>query len=116
MAYMLCPKDYLPIKKTFLEEILFVLVEKILVTYVYIIICIKATHMFATCIFDLWMFIQVCNVFIVVMNFVSSKWEPKHMSINLFEGIETSGVAMAPKPWAFLIVFPHRENYYTCQK
>jgi hypothetical protein len=71
--------------------------------------------MFATCIFDLWMFIHVHNVFIMVINFVSSKWEPKHMSINLFEAIETSGITMAPKPWAFLVVFPHREKYYTCQ-
>jgi len=71
---------------------------------VYIIICIKATHMFATCTFDLWMFIQVHNVFTVVINFVSSNWEPKHMSINLFEAIEISGVAMAPKLWAFFMV------------
>jgi hypothetical protein len=72
--------------------------------------------MFATCTFDLWMFIHVHYVFIMVINFVFNNWEPKHMSINLFEAIETRGVAMAPKLWAFLIVFPHRENCYTCQR
>jgi hypothetical protein len=113
---MLYPKVIFPLKKKFVEEVLFVLVEKTLVTYVYIIICIKATHMFATCTFDLWMFIQVHNVFIMVINFVSSNWEPKHMLINLFEAIEISGVAMAPKLWVFFIVFLHRENYYTCQR
>ncbi len=50
-----------------------------------------------TCTFDLWMSKGVHDVFVVVVNFLSSKWEAKHITITLFEMSNTSGVAMAPR-------------------
>jgi hypothetical protein len=37
------------------------------------------------------------DVFVVVVNFISSDWEARHVTIDLFEVSNTSGVAMAPK-------------------
>jgi hypothetical protein len=37
------------------------------------------------------------DVFVVVVNFISSDWEIKHVTIGLFEVSDTSGVTMAPK-------------------
>jgi len=56
MAYKLCPRVVFPSKKVFVEKVLLALVEKPLVTYVQpaLVSC-----MFATCTFDLWMFVGV---------------------------------------------------------
>jgi hypothetical protein len=35
--------------------------------------------------FDLWMFKGTYNVFALVINFLSNDWQPKHVTINLFE-------------------------------
>jgi hypothetical protein len=37
------------------------------------------------------------DVFVVVVNFLSSKWEAKHITIKLFEMSNTCGAAMAPR-------------------
>ncbi len=50
-----------------------------------------------TCTFDLWMSKGARDVFIVVVNFISSDWEAKHVTIGLLEVLNTNGVAMAPK-------------------
>jgi len=39
----------------------------------------------------------VHDVFIVVVNFLSNKWEAKHITIRPFEMSNTSGVTMAPR-------------------
>ncbi len=51
----------------FVEEVLLALMEKTLVTYAQHAL---ATCLFATCIFDLWMFIGVHDVFAFVINFL----------------------------------------------
>jgi hypothetical protein len=38
----------------------------------------------------------VHDVFVVVVNFLSSKWEAKHITIELFEMFDTNGATMAP--------------------
>ncbi len=50
----------------------------------------------ATCTFDLWMSKGEHDVFVVVVNFLSSKWEAKHITIELFEMFDTNGATMAP--------------------
>jgi len=37
------------------------------------------------------------NVFVVVVNFISSEWEAKHVIIGLFEVMDISGATMVPK-------------------
>jgi hypothetical protein len=101
MAYMLCPRVALPSKKMFVEEVLFTLMERTLMTYVQPTL---ATCLSTTCTFDLWMFAKVHNVFVVV-NFLSNNWEPKHVTINLFKAIETNGATMAIKLRALLDKF-----------
>jgi hypothetical protein len=34
---------------------------------------------------------------LLLLTFLSSKWEVKHITIELFEVFDTSGVAMAPR-------------------
>jgi hypothetical protein len=49
----------------------------------------------ATCTFDLWMSKGVHDVIIVVVNFLSNKWEAKNVTIKLFEVFDTNGATMA---------------------
>jgi len=46
------------------------------------------------------------DVFVVVVNFISSDWEIKHVTIGLFEVSNTRGVAMVPKLQKLLDKFP----------
>jgi hypothetical protein len=39
----------------------------------------------------------VHDIFVVVVGFIFSDWEAKHVIIGLFEVIDTSGIALAPK-------------------
>ncbi len=50
-----------------------------------------------TCTFDLWMFNWTCDVFAIVVNFILSDWEAKHVTIGLFEVTNITGVAMVFK-------------------
>jgi hypothetical protein len=50
-----------------------------------------------TCTFDLWMFNWTRDVFAIVVNFISSDWEAKHVTSRLFEVTNISGVAMVFK-------------------
>jgi hypothetical protein len=45
------------------------------------------------------------NVFAIVMIFLSKTEESKHITIELFEAIDTSGVTMASKLWLLLDKF-----------
>jgi hypothetical protein len=40
--------------------------------------------------FDLWMSKGAYNVFALVINFLSSDWQPKHVTIGLFEATKTT--------------------------
>jgi hypothetical protein len=43
------------------------------------------------------MFKGIHDVFIIVVNFILSEWDAKHVMIGSFEVIDISDVAMAPK-------------------
>jgi hypothetical protein len=49
------------------------------------------------CAFDLWMSKRAHDVFVVIVNFLSTNWEPKHIIIGLFEANDTNGATMAMK-------------------
>ncbi len=48
------------------------------------------------CTFNLWMVKGMHDVFVVVVNFLSSEWEAKPIIIGLFEVMDISGATMAP--------------------
>ncbi len=56
-----------------------------------------ADYLSTTYTFDLWMSKGAHDVFVVVVNFISSDWELNHVTIGLFEVMDTSGASMAPK-------------------
>jgi hypothetical protein len=45
--------------------------------------------------FNLWMSKGSYNVFALVINFLSNDWQPKHVTIGLFEAIETTSQTLA---------------------
>jgi hypothetical protein len=69
------------------------LVEKTMLTYVHPTL---ANCISTICTFGLWMSKGVHDVFAIVVNFLSSKWEGKHVTIRLIEMSNTSGATMAP--------------------
>jgi hypothetical protein len=78
----------------FVETILFNLVEKTMSLYVQptLLSCL-----FAPCTFNLWMSKWVHDIFAVIVNFISSVWVVKHVTIGLFDVINTSDIVMVPK-------------------
>ncbi len=56
-----------------------------------------ASCLSATCMFYLWMLKEAHDIFVVVVNFIVSDWEAKHVTIGLFEVIDTSDITMIPK-------------------
>ncbi len=44
--------------------------------------------------FDLWMFKGAHDVFVLVINFLGSNWKPKHVTLGLFEDVETKKQAL----------------------
>jgi len=70
------------------------LVEKTMLTYVHLAL---ANYISTTCTFDLWMSKGAHDVFVIVINFMSSKWELKYVTIKLIEMSNTNGAAMAPR-------------------
>jgi len=76
-TYKLCMKVVFPSNKLFVEKVLLTIRGKKLATYV--------QPTLATCIFDLWMSTKAHEMFIVIVNFLWSNWEPKHvMFVCLF--------------------------------
>lgn len=94
MAYMLCPHVVFPSRKTFVEEILPNLIKETMNTYV---VHALVDYLLTTCTFDLLMSKGAHDIFVVVVNLISSDWEAKHVTITLFEVTDTSGVAMVSK-------------------
>jgi hypothetical protein len=41
--------------------------------------------------FDLWMFKGAYDVFALVTIFLNNDWQPKHVTIGLFEATKTTG-------------------------
>jgi hypothetical protein len=49
-------------------------------------------YLLTTCTFDLWMSKGAHDIFVVIVNLISSDWEAKHVTIGLFELRNTSVV------------------------
>jgi hypothetical protein len=75
----LCPKLNFLSKNQFLQEILLRLVKK--TNQLYVVHALAKCH-YATTSFDLWMFKGACDVFALVINFLSSDGQPKHVIIG----------------------------------
>jgi hypothetical protein len=106
MAYKLCPRVWSShVKKKICGKGFTSLGGK---NFDYICVTYISNYASITCTFDLSMFARTHDIFVVVVNFLSNNWEPKHLTIGLFETTTTSGVTMAPKLWEFLgMFFPH---------
>jgi hypothetical protein len=84
----------IPLKKAFVGEVLLSLVEKTMTTYVQLAL---VDYLLATYNFDLWMSKGMQDVFVVVVSFISNDWEAKHVTIGLFEVLNTSSATMVLK-------------------
>jgi hypothetical protein len=82
MAYKLCPRVVFPNKKIFIDDVFSRLVEKTMLTYVHFAF---ANYISATYTFDLLMSKGAHDLFIIVINFMSNKWEAKHVTIELLK-------------------------------
>jgi hypothetical protein len=81
----LSPKVVFPSRKLFSQEILLDLVKKMKQVYV----LPKLTNcLFVTISFDLWMSKGAHYIFALVINFLRSNWQPKQVTISLFEAIK----------------------------
>jgi len=69
-------------RNVFVDEVFYGLVEKTMLTYVHPTF---ANCISATCTFDLWMSKGAYDVFVIVVYFLSNKWEAKHITIRLFK-------------------------------
>jgi hypothetical protein len=94
LLYRLCLQLPFPPNKSFVEEILLGLIEKTMTIYMQSTL---TDYILATCAFDLWMFKGARDVFVDVVNFISSDWEAKRVTIRLFEVSNMNSVPMAPK-------------------
>ncbi len=59
----------------------------------YIVSTLVECH-FAIVSFNLWMFKGAYDVFTLVINFLSNDWQPKHVTIGLFEATKITGQAL----------------------
>jgi len=86
---------------------MFALMQKTLMEYV----CLKLpTYVLSMCTFDLWMNKGPCNVFVVIVNFMLKNWEPKHVTINLFQAFYTINATMAFQFLQLLTSFSYLEG------
>jgi hypothetical protein len=92
LIFHLCPKLNFPSINQFSQDILLGLVKK--TNQLYVVPTLAKCH-YATTSFDLWMFKGACDVFALVIYFLSSGWQSKHVIINLFEAIKTIGQVLA---------------------
>ncbi len=81
-----------PLKKQFSQEILPTLVEKTKQVYVSqnLTNCI-----FATTSFDLWMSKGAHDIFALIIIFLGCDWQPKQVTISLFEATKITRQALA---------------------
>ncbi len=50
---------------------------------------------FFTTSFDLWMSKGAYDIFALVVKFLGTDWQPKHITIGLFEAMDTFGQTLA---------------------
>jgi hypothetical protein len=59
----------------------------------YVLLALAECH-FATTSFDFWIFKVAYDVFALDINFLRKDWQPEHVTIGLFEMIETTSQAL----------------------
>ena len=86
------PRIVIPSCKTLSEDVLPTMLERTLnqVVRPYIDACCTIT---AT--FDLWMSKGAQDTFCLVINFLTTDWEPKHIIVGFFEAHDTTGAGLA---------------------
>jgi ribulose 1,5-bisphosphate synthetase/thiazole synthase len=86
---------------------MFALMQKTLVEYV----CLKLPiYVLSMCTFDLWTSKGPHNVFGVIVNFMLMNWEPKHITISLFQASYTINATMAFQFLQLLTSFSYLEG------
>ncbi len=88
--FALCSIVVLPSKKKFTRDFAWVGGEN---QKLYVLPCL-AKCFFATS-FDLWMSKGAYDIFALVIHFLGTKWQPKHITIGLFEAMDISCQTLA---------------------
>ena len=96
------PRVVFPSRKQLVEDALPAMVTKTMDRYV---LPSLASSVTASASFDLWMSRGGVDTFALVINFLSDKWIPVHVTVGLFEVSDTSGGAMALQMKALLDSF-----------
>ncbi len=92
--YALMLKIFFSFEKIIFHDLLPRLMEKL--RKLYVLPTLTKCH-FTTTNFDLWMSKVGHDVFAFVINFLSGDWQPKHITLNLFEPIDTSEQTLVKK-------------------
>lgn len=103
----LCPRLIFSSYKVFAKNVMFALMQKTLVEYVFLKLPIYVLSM---CTFDLWTSKRPHNVFGVIVNFMLKNWEPKHITISLFQASYTINATMAFQFLQLLTSFSYLEG------
>ncbi len=92
LIFCLCPKLNFPSKRQFSLKLFPRLIEK--KSQQYVILALVACFSTTTS-FDIWMSKGTYDVFALVIIFLNNDWQPKHITIGLFEATQTTGQALA---------------------
>lgn len=92
LAMRLDPKIVFPSRRSFCEDVIPRMVDRCMQEYVYPFL---RTCVSCTLTFDLWMSRGTQDTFVLVVNFLNETWEPKHITVGIFEADDTSGAALA---------------------
>jgi len=88
-----------PSRKTLIEKVLPCMVkhtlEEFVLPYINVIASVTTT-------FDLWMNKSAFDIFSLVINFLTLDWEPKHVTIGLFEAKNTTKINLASQIASFV--------------
>jgi hypothetical protein len=95
LVIWLCLKVNFPCRKVLLKRVFPTLVKKTLTTYMQ---STFAKCLLTTCTFDIWILKGAHNAFVMIVNFLSTSWNPKNVTIGLFGVHDMSGDAMIVKP------------------
>ncbi len=108
----LCPKVVLPSTKQFSEEILSKLEKK---KQLYVLPTLANCYSITTS-FDLWMSKEAYELFALVINFLGTNWQPKHIAIGLFGAFDTSWHALTKDLTKLLKTYDLRKkNHCLCK-
>jgi hypothetical protein len=85
-------KVHFPTQKQLVKDCILLMLAKTMDCYVFPTLA-QCDIVIVT--FDLWMSRTSFDTFALVVNFLNWEWVPCHVTIGLFEALDTSGVALA---------------------